>query len=141
MKSKPILNITADSFDKYGTVLEFSKDFDGVFEIIIKQPDSGWRLALLRHSGKTGRVMECHPRSMETFEPLSGILLIIVAPHDRPLDFEVFLLDKPVCLHAGVWHQVISLAAESQVKIAENYQVESEYFELESDISAALIYE
>jgi ureidoglycolate hydrolase len=140
MKSKPILNITTDSFGKYGTVLEFSKDFQGVFEIIVKQPDSGWRLALLRHSQKTGRIMECHPGSLETFEPISGMLLIIVAEHDTPSGFEVFLLDKPVCLHKGVWHQVISLAAESQVKIAENYEVESVYYELESDISAALIY-
>lgn len=84
--------------------------------------------------------MECHPSSKESFEPLSGMLLIIVAEHDTPADFEVFLLDKPVCLHAGVWHQVISLAAESQVKIAENYEVESEFFELENEISAAVIY-
>ncbi len=140
MNSKPILNITADNFGKYGTVLEFSKDFEGLFEIIVKHPDSGWRLALLRYSKKTGRIMECHPGSKESFEPLSGMLLLIVAEHDTPKDFEVFLLDKPVCLHAGVWHQVISLAAESQVKITENLEVESEYFELESDISAALIY-
>lgn len=140
MNSKPILNITADNFGKYGAVLEFSKDFDGVFEIIVKQPDSGWRLALLRHSKKIGKVMECHPDSMESFEPLSGMLLMIVAPHETPANFEVFLLDKPVCLHAGVWHQVISLAAESQVKIAENYDVSSEFFEFENDISAAVIF-
>jgi ureidoglycolate hydrolase len=141
MNSKPILNITTDNFAKYGTVLEFSKSFTGVFEIIVKHPaNSGWRIALLRHSQKTGKVMECHPSSMETFEPLSGMLLMIVAEHDAPQDFEVFLLDKPVCLHAGVWHQVISLAAESQVKIVENNEVESEYYELKNDISAALIY-
>lgn len=140
MNSKPILNITADSFGKYGAILEFSKDFEGLFEIVVKHPDSGWRLALLRYSQKTGRILECHPGSKESFEPLSGMLLLIVAGHDTPKDFEVFLLDKPVCLHAGVWHQVISLAAESQVKITENYEVESEFFELERDLSAALIY-
>lgn len=141
MNTKPILNITAESFAKYGKVLEFSRDFEGVFEIVVKHPPAdGWRLALLRHSQKTGRIMECHPKSLETFEPISGMLLMIVAPHEAPADFEVFLLDKPVCLHMGVWHQVISLAAESQVKIVENCEVASEYYELKNDISAALIY-
>lgn len=140
MNEKPIRNIIVDSFSKYGTILEFSNNFEGVFEIIIKQPDGGWRLAVLRHSQKTGKVMECHPDSKESFEPLSGMLLLIVAEHQTPADFEVFLLDKPVCLHEGIWHQVISLAAESQVKITENYEVDSEFFEFEKDIRAGVIY-
>lgn len=140
MNSKPIQNITADNFQRYGVVLDFSPGFPEVFEIIVKQPDTGWRLALLRYGAKTARTMERHPGSKESFEPLSGMFLMIVAEAETPADFEVFLLDRPVCLHAGVWHQVISLAAESQVKITENLEVDSEYYEFPTELTAGIIY-
>lgn len=72
--------------------------------------------------------------SLESFEPLQGITVLIVAAHDTPEEYEAFILDKPVCLYKGIWHQVLSLTDEAQVKIAENLEVVSEFFDLQKEI-------
>lgn len=79
--------------------------------------------------------MECHPTSLESFEPLSGLTVLVVAEHDKPDEYEAFILDKPVCLYKGVWHQVLALTDEAQVKIAENLDVSSKFYDLEKPIS------
>lgn len=134
-----IKNINHDNFDRYGKIMEFSEGYQEAFEIIVKEPESGWRLAVYRFSDKEIKIIENHPSSMESFEPLKGIALLVVAENSNPADYEVFLLDKPVCLYKGIWHQVISLSEEAQVKIAENYEVTTEFFELSGGIALCVI--
>ena len=57
----------------------------------------------------------------------------------QPEEFQAFLLDKPVCLNKGVWHQVLTPAGKASIKITENLEVESEYWELPQPVSAAVI--
>lgn len=78
--------------------------------------------------------IECHPTSMETFEPLSGVTVLLVAEHVTPEDYKAFVLDKPVCLKKGVWHQVLSLTPVAEVKITENKDVYSDYYDLPKEI-------
>ena len=133
-----IQNLTPSAFAKYGTLLAFTdKESDG-WEILVTSSASGWRIALLEFSRKTTHTLEHHPESMESFEPLSGTSLIITAEHDSPSEYEVFLLDQPVCLNKGIWHQVISLSDSTKVKITENLSVECVYFELDHEIEAAV---
>lgn len=128
-------SIHREFFEKYGKVLEFTPDSaDEPFEIVIKEEKEPWRLAVFRYRNKTIQKMECHPASLESFEPLQGVTVLVVAEHDTPEKYEAFLLDKPVCLYKGIWHQVLSLTDEAQVKIAENLEVNSEFFELEKEI-------
>jgi len=134
----PIRTIDEASFAPYGDVLDFTstKPSDegafGRFQIITRSEDpTGWRLALLRFSNRECRRLEQHPSSKESFEPVSGVSLLFLAVPGHPEQVEAFLLDRPVCLNEGVWHDVVALSQSAVVKIAENLNVESEIIELE----------
>ena len=127
-------SIKKETFEKYGRVLEFSESCSEPFEIVVTEEAEPWRLAVFRYRNKTVKRMECHPYSLESFEPLAGLTVLVVAEHDRPQDYRAFILDKPVCLYKGIWHQVLFLTDEAQVKIAENLEVTSEFFDLEREV-------
>lgn len=127
-------SVHKENFAKYGRALEFSADCREPFEIVITEEREPWRLAVFRYRNKSVKRLECHPTSLESFEPLNGMTVLIVAEHDRPAEYEAFLLDKPVCLYKGIWHQVLSVTDEAQVKIAENLEVNSEFYDLEREI-------
>lgn len=127
-------SVHKENFAKYGRVLEFSDDCREPFEIVIAEEREPWRLAVFRYSNKSVKRLECHPTSLESFEPLKGMTVLIVAEHDRPSEYEAFLLDQPVCLYKGIWHQVLSVTDEAQVKICENLEVNSEFYDLEQEI-------
>lgn len=124
-------SIHKENFAKFGKVLEFSASYTEPFEIVITEEKEPWRLAVFRYTNKTIKRMECHPTSLESFEPLSGMTVLVVAEHDKPEAYEAFILDKPVCLYKGIWHQVLALTDEAQVKIAENLEVNSEFYDFE----------
>lgn len=127
-----IKNITKESFQRYGTVIEFSENpEDPRFEVVVKESNHPWRLAVLRVVEREFDRLECHTMSLESFEPVSGTGILIVAEHAQPHQFEAFLLDKPVCLHKGIWHQMITLSSETIVKIAENLEVSSQFHRFE----------
>lgn len=131
-----IKNITKDTFFPYGTVIEFSENpEDPRFEVVVTENNHPWRLAVLKVVEREFKKLECHKLSLESFEPLSGVGLLIVAKQENPADYEVFLLDKPVCLKKGIWHQMITLSKETIVKIAENLEVSSEFYEFEKNLS------
>lgn len=127
-------SIHKDTFDKYGTVLEFPEGCEEPFYIVAKEQAEPWRLAVFRYTNKTIKTLECHPGSLESFEPLKGITVLVLAQHDSPEVQEAFVLDKPVCLDKGIWHQVLALTDEAQVKIAENLEVTSRFYELEKEV-------
>lgn len=134
-----IQSIDRERFKKFGYVLEFPENEEKPFYIVAEEEREPWRLAVFRYSSKSVNVLECHPASMESFEPLKGLTVLIVAEHDRPSQHEAFVLDKPVCLYKGIWHQVLSLTDEAQVKIAENLEVTSEFYDLECEVSVGLV--
>ncbi|WP_042276230.1 ureidoglycolate lyase [[Clostridium] dakarense] len=135
---KTILNISRENFSPFGDVIEFSSDCEERFEIITKEQAEPWRIAVYRYKEKSISKMENHPTSMESFEPLTGTTLLMVAENKTPQDYKVFLLDKPVCLHKGIWHQVISLSSEASVKITENLEVTSQFYEFDKEIEVII---
>lgn len=134
----PIQSITHKNFKKYGSVIEFPKDSPETFMIVETEEYEPWRIAIFRYNNKSTNTLECHPSSKESFEPLKGITILILAGHETPENYEAFVLDKPVCLHKGVWHQVLALTVEAQVKITENLEVESMFYKLQKEISAQI---
>lgn len=136
-----IQTIDAMTFAPYGNVIEFNTSCpdDPLFEVVCSVPSRGWRIALYRVKRRSTEHLESHPDSRESFEPLSGSGLLLAGKPDRPEDYEVFLLDKPVCLHAGVWHQLISLGGPCTVKITENDEVSSQFHQLPRPVETALI--
>jgi ureidoglycolate hydrolase len=126
---KEVLTLSKEKFDRYGKILEFSLG-KKEWEILVTEKKIGWRIALLEIERREIKRLERHPDSMETFEPVSGMGLLSVADKD-PGDFEVFILDRPVCLYKGIWHEVATLTEKAKFKITENYDVKCEYFDFE----------
>ena len=137
--AKDIITISQESFSKFGKVIELEETFNERFKIIIQEEEQPWRIAIYRYNEKTIEKFENHPYSMESFEPLTGTTLIAVAENNKPEDYKIFLLDKPVCLFKGIWHQVISLSDEASVKITENLEVTSEFYHLENEIKPQIV--
>lgn len=133
-----IQSITHKTFTKYGSVIEFPEESSETFMIVETEEHEPWRIAIFRYNNKSTNTLECHLTSKESFEPLKGITILLVAEHETPEDYEAFVLDKPVCLYKGVWHQVITLTEEAQVKITENLEVESIFYKLKKEISVQL---
>lgn len=131
---KTLQYVQRETFLPYGEVLEFPAGIEKTFCIITTEEKEPWRLAVFRYTNKEIQRMECHPTSRESFEPLHGLTVLVVATHENPEEYEAFILDKPVCLKKGIWHQVLALTEEAQVKIVENLEVKSEFYDLEKEI-------
>lgn len=142
-KEMMIRNITSDSFEKYGWILDFSEDIREPvhFEIICDSDSKGWRIAMYNVRQKTAFELEQHPESMESFEPFSGCGVLLVSADVFSSGIDAFLLDRPICLKKGIWHQLITLSRDCTVKIMENKTVSSNIYKLEKPISCALIEE
>lgn len=130
--SVELKSVTADAFQPFGNVIEFPEDFEGNFFITDTDKKNPWRVAVFRYSNKEIKVIENHPTSKETFEPLQGVTVLLVAEHETPEEYQAFLLDKPICLKKGVWHQTLAITPEASVKITENLEVESVFYEYDT---------
>lgn len=130
-----IETITRENFAPFGTVIEFPEGDDGNFYIADTDDANPWRLAVFRYDNHEIQRIECHPTSKESFEPLHGITLLLVAEQETPEDYHVFLLDKPICLKKNTWHQVLALSDRAEVKITENLEVESVFYDLKAPIA------
>lgn len=129
-----INKLTHRSIKPYGRIIgpQFMKD-DGrgdKFGVLLKEKSKGWRIGYLILRKKHFRKLERHPASLETFEPLKGHALIALACPRRPDDYKVFLLDRPVVVNKNVWHEVAAVSARCDIKIFENIDVTTEYYNI-----------
>ncbi|MCX7697912.1 MAG: ureidoglycolate lyase [Candidatus Goldbacteria bacterium] len=133
-----IQNLSTESFKKYGIIIEF-KNKKKIFDVICREEEKiGWRIGYLLLKPQKAKILEAHPFSFETFEPVKGISVIIVAERKKPEKIEAFLLDKPVCLNKGIWHAIIALSENIEIKITENLEVESVYHKLKKPLDIVL---
>jgi ureidoglycolate hydrolase len=129
-----IRTLNQKDFSKYGRVLE-QKNKKKVFSVIEGDKNAaGWRIGYLITTPDRVQTFEEHPGSKETFEPVSGTTVILVAGHKTPDKIEAFLLDKPVCLEKNTWHAVSVISERAEIKITENYDVESVFHKLKKPI-------
>ncbi len=129
----PVETLTEEKFRPYGRLIRFP-EADKTNFYIVASDEKPWRLAVFRYSNHSIQRMECHPTSLESFEPLEGTTLLLVSEHDTPEQYRIFLLDRPVILEKGVWHQTLSLTREASVKITENADVYSDYYDLPGEV-------
>lgn len=132
--------ITAANFRRFGRMIDYpGRDSEpgtkNLFRIVVSQPGLGWRIAYLVVRDRSIRKLERHPGSLESFEPVKGKGLIYVAARRDPDSIECFILDRPVILKKGIWHGVISLSREFDVKITENSSVECDYWPLGEELT------
>jgi ureidoglycolate hydrolase len=134
-----IQNLSSKTFSKFGLVLE-QADKKKVFSVLTGDKTAkGWRIGYLIFHPAPVDSLERHPGSMETFEPVSGATVILVAEQGSPDKIEAFLLDKPVCVAKNVWHGVRVLSEKAEIKITENYEVESVIHKLKKPIDAVFV--
>jgi len=128
--------INSRNFKRYGWVIEgpAKKPKDkrkSLFSIVLIEPlKSGWRIAYLLLRDKAVAFLERHIDSFESFEPIRGETLIYVADAKDLKNIQCFYLDKPVILKKGVWHNLITLNKQSEIKITENAKVRCDYWQL-----------
>ena len=131
-----IKKITAKNFRPYGRIIEYSnKHLKGnkrnLFRIVLAETNRhGWRIAYLIVRDKTIKRLESHPYSFESFEPLTGRSLIYVTKKMDTRSIECFELDRPIILNKGIWHGVVTLNDESEIKLTENANVKCVYWAL-----------
>lgn len=124
------------NFKSYGKVIEYpNKDSKGkirnLWNIVHTEPaPTGWRVAYLVLRDKTIGRLECHPESDETFEPVKGRARIFVTRDQNIRNIECFALDKPIIIFKGVWHGLVTVTPETEIKICENSSVSCRYWPL-----------
>lgn len=130
--------ITKKSIRPYGRIIDAScvrhKPGDNGFGIVFKERSRGWRLAYLVVRKRRITRLERHPNTAETFEPVKGRAIIALAPNRDPDCYKIFLLDKPVVLKKGVWHNVAAISAGCEIKICEGIKVAEKYHDLKEAI-------
>src|SRR3989338_1649885 len=126
-----INRLTHKSFKPYGIIVDSKcANDDGqrnCFGILLAEPSQGWRIGYLIVRERLIKRLESHADSLETFEPVKGRAILAVAPHNKPQRLKIFLLDKPVVLKKGVWHDVAAVSKKAEIKIFENIEVKTEY--------------
>jgi ureidoglycolate hydrolase len=139
--SLPLRTIAPERFAKFGDILDWQPEFgEEGFHVISRAEDpTGWRLAVFLVKRHQITRLERHPTSKESFEPVSGATVLCLAPPEDATAIEAFLLDKPVVLNKGVWHDIFALSAEALVKIAENLSVTGEFHELEAPLGVMVV--
>ena len=88
---KTLQSVQRETFLPYGEVLEFPAGIEKTFCIITTEEKEPWRLAVFRYTNKEIQRMECHPTSRESFEPLHGLTVLVVATHENPEEYEAFI--------------------------------------------------
>ena len=128
--------ITPQSFKAYGKVIYYpGKEKKGrvrnLWRIVhAENAKVGWRVAYFVLRDKTVTRLECHPFSDETFEPVKGKALLFVARTQNISSVQCFALDRPIILRKGIWHALMSVGQEAEIKITENHKVICRYWPL-----------
>lgn len=127
--------VNSSNFMPYGGIIDFSAgNHNERFEVVIFEETQPWRIAMYRETQKSIARLEAHLESIETFEPVKGIGVLVVSHPDLPNEIKGFLITKPIYLNKGIWHNVISLTSEVVFKITENKEVESVFHELDCSL-------
>lgn len=127
--------ITSKNFKPFGWIIEYperknASKTENLFRIVVRQPKLGWRIAYLVVRDREINRLEQHPGSLESFEPVKGRGLLFVSTRKDEKAVACFLLDKPVILKRGVWHGVVTLSPEFDIKITENSNVKCVYWKI-----------
>lgn len=144
MKSVEIKTLNNEDFEKYGCIIEITR-YDGSgrhFEVLVDAHSSGWRIGVMDFEKNVAPYLERHLKSKESYEPVFGTIVLLVAQADVPEVVEVFLLDKPVCINECIWHQVMAISDIARVKVTENICMpssESETFAFVNSLSTNVL--
>jgi len=136
LKSPIPLKLTPQRFRPYGRIIHYpAKQVKvrnrNLFRIVLADKTApGWRIAYLVVRDRKIYRLEKHPASFESFEPICGRSLIFVATRPDFKAIKCFYLDRPVIVNKNVWHGVVTLDRESEMKLTENAKVRCVYWKM-----------
>jgi ureidoglycolate hydrolase len=139
----PIVPLNRDSFRPYGRIIEYPNQekkgkTKNLWRIVWKEDKpSGWRIAYLVVRDQSIRRLERHPQSDESFEPVKGKSVFLVSRQKNPKSIKGFVLNKPLVLKKNIWHGLITLSDETEIKITENLYVKCQFWPFEHKITKA----
>lgn len=141
-KKYPAQKISAACFKRFGWVIEYPRKSKAsksknLFRIVVRQPALGWRIAYLVVRDRAIKKLEQHPGSLESFEPVTGRGFLYVCATKDEDKVECFILDRPVILKKGIWHGIVSVSDECDVKITENARVKCVYWPLKAVLGSS----
>ncbi len=128
-----IHRLQSPAFAKYGWRIEIpgrgrASRTKNLFRIVVcEDKPVGWRIAYLVVRDRSIDRLEQHPDTFESFEPLAGRSVLFLARGRTPQRVEAFYLDKPIVLRKGIWHGVVTVSREADIKIMENACVKCVY--------------
>ena len=126
-----VFPLTEENFFFFFIVFRFDHSDTKPFQVSLTEENAdGWRVAMMKVTTRELRAISCHPNTRETFEPIQGFCLVVVAESQKPEELKAFVLDAPVCIDKGIWHCVIALSDYAIVKVVENSTVDSKMIEL-----------
>ncbi len=108
------------------------------FHVLANAKSAGWRLAALRLRTRVITDLQVHRTTTETLNPIQGVAVLCVNSRPSYDGLRAFILDRPVLVHTGVWHNVLTLSEESLIEIAENDQVDAEEVRLNLELVPSL---
>ncbi len=119
---------TERSFAPFGRVLEsLTPGFVSLFTV---SNATGWQVAVNTVVEDIVASVHRHPATHECFAPLTGRVVMLVAPADDPEALQAFLLTKAVCIFPGVWHSAVAPVGTGQLFICEDAIVAGEEIQL-----------
>jgi ureidoglycolate hydrolase len=135
----PIKQLNKETFKKYGSMLD-PGDKSKVFTVVCGDKDArGWRIGVVIIGPDNVKQLEAHPESLETFEPVAGTSILLVSETKSPDNIEAFLLDRGVLVNKNIWHALSVLSEKAEVKVTENFEVESVFHKLKKPIDVGFV--
>jgi len=79
-----IQTLSKKAFKKFGAIIE-QPDKKKIFSVLTGDKEArGWRIGYLVYFPEPVKSLEKHPESMETFEPVSGTSIMLLAGKKTP---------------------------------------------------------
>lgn len=135
--------IDRENFLRYGETAEVHRPDPGraqrgedEYRILTRVPSNGWRIALHCVRERWTDTLTSHD-SRRLLSPREGSVLLCVAPPERPDNVQIFVLDRPVALNAGIPHRLLALSAECWVQITEGFETVSQPHKLRKTLVPA----
>lgn len=149
MRTQPVAiePIGLENFLRYGESVEVRRPDPGKAQrgedevrTLARVPSNGWKIALHCVRARWTDCLYAHD-GKRLLSPREGVALLAAAPPDRPQGVQLFLLDRPVALNAGVPHALLALSAEAWVQVTENFETRSEPHKLRKALVPAGVWD
>jgi hypothetical protein len=139
--------INRENFLRFGETLEMYRPDPGKAQrgedelrTLSRTPSEGWRVGVHCVRARWTDCLYTYD-SRRLLSPQRGAALVCVALPERPANVQLFVLDAPLVLNAGIPHCLLTLSAESWIQVGENFETRRQAVPLRKALAPAGIWE